>query len=476
MRRLAAHTWLIILVPYIMIIWWSSHTGKPLNLLKDTEVDYVDRDTVLAMHLLSEGEERAKTIRYMAAVDDKSRVLLYLQKDSLDMPVMGDILMVQTTIKRGGILGDFDYGTYLRRQGIVGNAWASRRNWTVIGHEEQKGLQASAKRCQYALNNRYKQLGIDGKELGIISALTLGYREDLDKDVQQAFSASGAMHVLAVSGLHTGLVWGIVVWLLTLGGWRKPLYEERVKRWLLNISAIILIWAYAFITGLSPSVMRSALMLTFWGLSSLFEQQTSRWNPLLAAALIILIINPLALWSVSFQLSFAAVASIMWIGTKMQQVVVLRGKVWQYIGSLLIISLAAQIGTMPLTMHYFGQTSNYFALTNLLVIPFAGLLLILGFGTLAFSWCIVGEWAAVATNWSTGLLRKIVEWIESLPGSTTQLTLTEWGAIGLYGAIICGVLMMSNTTKDRPVNWWWLIGVVTCLLLIVTFEVCKHIV
>ena len=165
MRRLAAHTWLIILVPYIMIIWWSSHTGKPLNLLKDTEVDYVDRDTVLAMHLLSEGEERAKTIRYMAAVDDKSRVLLYLQKDSLDMPVMGDILMVQTTIKRGGILGDFDYGTYLRRQGIVGNGWASRRNWTVIGHEEQKGLQASAKRCQYALNNRYKQLGIDGKRI-----------------------------------------------------------------------------------------------------------------------------------------------------------------------------------------------------------------------------------------------------------------------------------------------------------------------
>ena len=72
-------------------------------------------------------------------------------------------------------------------------------------------------------------MGIEGKELGILSALTLGYREELDKDVQHSFSVSGAMHVLAVSGLHTGIVWGMVVWLLTLGGWRKPLWEEKKK-------------------------------------------------------------------------------------------------------------------------------------------------------------------------------------------------------------------------------------------------------
>ena len=138
-------------------------------------------------------------------------------------------------------------------------------------------------------------MGIDGKELGILSALTLGYREELDKDVQRAFSASGAMHVLAVSGLHTGIVWGIVVWILTLGGWRLPLYEERWKRWVLSGGIITILWGYAFVTGLSPSVMRSALMLTFWELSGLFEKQTSRWNPILSAAVIILIINPLAL-------------------------------------------------------------------------------------------------------------------------------------------------------------------------------------
>lgn len=212
--------------------------------------------------------------------------------------------------------------------------------------------------------------------------------------------------------------------------------------------------------------MRSALMLTFVECSFLFKQQTSRWNAILAAALMILIINPLSLWSVSFQLSFAAVLSIMLVGSKLQQKVVLRGKMWQYIGGLLIVSIAAQVGTMPLTLHYFGQTSNYFALTNLIVIPMAGVLLWLGFSTLAMSWCVVGEWLGVATKWCTWVLREAVEWIERLPFSTTQISLSSESVAGLYCAIICGLLML----RGGKVHWWWLIGVVTSLVVILICE------
>ena len=466
MRWLAAHTWLIALVPLVAIIWLSGYMGKPLNLLKDTDVDYLDRDTILAMRLLSNAQERTKTFRYEAEVEGGGKVLLYLQKDSMPMPVMGDVLLVETQVRRGGKSGNFDYGLYLRRQGIVGTCWALRRNWQLIGHEDDMGLKGLAKRSQYFLYQQYRKMGVEGQELGIISALTLGYREDLDKDVQRAFSASGAMHVLAVSGLHTGIVWGIVMWILTLGGLYKPLWEDKFRRWLLNISTIVLIWAYAFLTGLSPSVMRSALMLTFWALSSLLEQQTSRWNPLLAAAVVILIVNPLALWSVSFQLSFAAVAGIMLFGSSMQQAVVSKGRVWQSVSRLLIVSLAAQLGTMPLTLHYFGQTSNYFALTNLIVVPMAGILLSLGFSTLAMSWCAVGEWLGLATKWCTWLLNQAVQWIESLPYSTTHMHLSEWGVIGLYGAIICGLLMM----RGGKVHWWWIIGVIICLIVVLRVE------
>ena len=466
MRWLAAHTWLIALVPLVAIIWLSGYMGKPLNLLKDTDVDYLDRDTILAMRLLSNAQERTKTFRYEAEVEGGGKVLLYLQKDSMPMPVMGDVLLVETQVRRGGKSGKFDYGLYLRRQGIVGTCWALRRNWQLIGHEDDMGLKGLAKRSQYFLYQQYRKMGIEGQELGIISALTLGYREDLDKDVQRAFSASGAMHVLAVSGLHTGIVWGIVMWILTLGVLYKPLWEDKFRRWLLNISTIVLIWAYAFLTGLSPSVMRSALMLTFWALSSLLEQQTSRWNPLLAAAVVILIVNPLALWSVSFQLSFAAVAGIMLFGSSMQQAVVSKGRVWQSVSGLLIVSLAAQLGTMPLTLHYFGQTSNYFASTNLIVVPMAGILLSLGFSTLAMSWCAVGEWLGWATKWCTWLLNQAVQWIESLPYSTTHMHLSEWGVIGIYGAIICGLLMM----RGGKVHWWWTIGVIICLIVVLRVE------
>ena len=466
MRWLAAHTWLIALVPLVAIIWLSGYMGKPLNLLKDSDVDYLDRDTILAMRLLSNAQERTKTFRYEAEVEGGGKVLLYLQKDSMPMPVMGDVLLVETQVRRGGKSGKFDYGLYLRRQGIVGTCWALRRNWQLIGHEDDMDLKGLAKWCQYFLYQQYQKMGIEGQELGIISALTLGYREDLDKDVQRAFSASGAMHVLAVSGLHTGIVWGIVMWILTLGVLYKPLWEDKFRRWLLNISTIVLIWAYAFLTGLSPSVMRSALMLTFWALSSLLEQQTSRWNPLLAAAVVILIVNPLALWSVSFQLSFAAVAGIMLFGSSMQQAVVSKGRVWQSVSRLLIVSLAAQLGTMPLTLHYFGQTSNYFALTNLIVVPMAGILLSLGFSTLAMSWCAVGEWLGLATKWCTWLLNQAVQWIESLPYSTTHMHLSEWGVIGLYGAIICGLLMM----RGGKVHWWWIIGVIICLIVVLRVE------
>ena len=234
MRWIAAHTWLLILIPLIAGILLCYHTQFPVNLLSATEVDYLDCDTVLCLHLVSEGQERPKTIRYTAQAPDGSRLLLYLQRDSLPQPHVGDILLVQTTVHRGDTLGDFDYGRYLRLQGLVGSAWANRRHWQVIGHEPLRGLRAKAEQCQRLLHQRYAQLGLQDKEHGILSALTLGYREDLDPRVQQSFSASGAMHILAVSGLHTGIVWGLIVWLLTLGGLAQPQYEQRLWHTLLD--------------------------------------------------------------------------------------------------------------------------------------------------------------------------------------------------------------------------------------------------
>jgi competence protein ComEC len=114
---------------------------------------------------------------------------------------------------------------------------------------------------------------------------------------------------------------------------------------------------------------------------------------------------------------------------------------------------------MPLTLYYFGQTSNYFALTNLIVIPMAFVVLLLGFGTLAFSWCVIGEWLGIVAKWSTWVMRQAVEWIESLPYSTTQMEINGISAGFMYVALACGVMMM----RGEKVRWWWLIGVVGAL-------------
>ena len=466
MRWIAAHTWLLALIPLIAGILLCYYTHFPINLLADTEVDYLDCDTVLCLHLVSEGQVRPKTIRYTAEATDGSRLLLYLQRDSMNMPQIGDMLLVQTKVERGDTLGDFDYGKYLRMQGIVGSCWAPRRNWQVVGHQPIEGLRAKAEQCQRWLHQRYIKMGVHEPELGILSALTLGYREELDKDIQQSFSASGAMHILAVSGLHTGIVWGMIVWILTLGGLAKPLHEQRVWQSTLILLTLWALWGYAFITGLSPSVMRSALMVTVVEVGWLFRRNSNSINNLSAAAVIILFINPLALWSVSFQLSFAAVTAIILVAQRMQQRVIIHGKVWQYIGGLLIVSVAAQIGTLPLTLHYFGQTSNYFALTNLVVIPAAFVLLLLGIGALMMSWCIVGEWLADAAQWCTYGLRTFVQWIESLPYSTTHIEIGAWSVGLCYGAIGCALMMM----REKRVNWWWLVGVIGCLAGIVIIE------
>ena len=274
------------------------------------------------------------------------------------------------------------------------------------------------------------------------------------------------MHILAVSGLHTGIVWGMIVWLLTLGGLLKPKYEQRVWQCSLSVITLVVLWIYAFVTGLSPSVMRSALMVTFVEIGWLLRREVSSINSLAAAAVVILLINPLALWSVSFQLSFAAIMAIIFVAQRMQQHVVLHNPVGQYIGGLLIVSIAAQIGTLPLTLYYFGQTSNYFALTNLVVIPAAFVLLLLGIGALAMSWCVVGEWLGEAAQWCTYGLRMFVEWIEGLPYSTTHIHLSSMSVALCYGAVVCAWLMM----RGEKVKWGWLVGVIVCLTGIVVFE------
>lgn len=390
--------------------------------------------------------ERARSWRYEveivcgdSALSGK-RAYLYIKKDStISLPTYRDSLLVRTEWQDGGMIGTFNYGLNLRRKGLIGRGYVRTGQWVIVGHEEH--IPVDSKQIQHWLHERLKHLGFEGAELQTLSAMTLGYREDLDNDLRERFQRAGAAHVLAVSGLHTGILFQIIIFLLTMGGLYHPLKDDTVRQWIIGAISMALIWGYALITGMSPSVLRSVIMLTILNIGWLLHRESATLNTLLMAAIVILVIEPRDLWSVSFWLSMSAVAAILLIPNP-----------WKH-GGLLWVSLAAQLGTMPISLYVFGQSSNYFLLTNLFAIPLASVVLSGGIASLALGGIpLIGGWIVTLTRWATWLMNTLVGMVESLPGAVTTMQTNMTMTILLYAAIAMSVLSLKKSL-------WWITGV-----------------
>ena len=309
------------------------------------------------------------------------------------------------------------------------------------------GTKKAPNAMQERLYGRLEAGGLSGDELATTGALTLGYKEDLDKELKRHFQASGAAHVLAVSGLHTGIIYGILIGLLTLGGRYKPLYENRLGRCALSTIVILAMWGYAWLTGMTPSVVRAVLMVTIFEVGRMAYRQAFSLNTIAAAAVLILLVHPQDLWNVSFQLSFAATAAIVVLLAYPFPLLIKKGigaQITRYFGGIILVSLAAQLGTLPITMYYFGQISNYFLLTNLIVLPIAAFLVPCGLVSIALggSWCgVLFSQVTRALAWA---MNHSVEWIESLPGSTAKVS------IGLGMVVIYYVLFLGFCIGIQP--------------------------
>lgn len=370
---------------------------------------------VIAQKDSTNGEWRRAKGKWQAA---KGAVYLYLLRDSANtLPGWGDTVVAHTTIE------------WDRR---IGRAFAARYS-----------LQPSAVSYQPSLQERlYRRLeaaGLEGDELAIVGALTLGYKEDLDPEVKHRFQASGAAHVLAVSGLHTGVIYGLLLLIVTLGGRFKPLYEERWARWGISLLIIGVMWFYAWLTGMTPSVVRAVLMVSIVEIARMAYRRAVSINTIAAAAVLILLVRPADLWSVSFQLSFTATAAIVMMASSMERF--LRRQVWKskalnWVVGMIIVSLAAQIGTLPITMYNFGQVSSYFLLTNLIVLPLATILVPLGLVTMMLGGGWIGVVAGKVTSAVAWLLNHAVGWIESLPGSTVSAQIDGWMVAAYYALIL----------------------------------------
>ena len=221
------------------------------------------------------------------------------------------------------------------------------------------------------LLDRLSENGVDGNVYAVVAAMTLGDKSQLTKELRETYTVTGAAHVLALSGLHLSIIYTLL-----------SLFFCR-QRWQIvsQVLIVISIWLFVFLVGMSSSVVRSAVMLTVYALLSLGDRNRMSVNTLAFTAIIMLMVHPLSLFDIGFQLSFLAVLSILIWNPVFEGVIpqsfLMSHRLVRWLWSLLAVSCAAQLGTAPLIAYYFGRFSSLFLITNLVVLPFAPLIIYL---------------------------------------------------------------------------------------------------
>lgn len=374
------------------------------------------------------------------------QAILYFQRDSLSSRLqMGEELWVRSRISppvSARNFDEFDYARYLKRKGISGTGFVASGHWQFSEcRKEKEGIAtvlyrlAASYRTQ--IENLYRRLGIEGDELAVLSALTLGDKTDLSESVRESYSVAGVSHVLALSGLHVGLLYALAFFLL-----RPLLLGGQSGRVLRSLLLILLLWLFAFFTGLSPSVVRSAAMFSIWALADLCGRQSFSLNTLALTAWLMLLVRPVWLFDVGFQLSFAAVLSILLFQPFLYRLCPVRHRAGTYLWGLVSVSVAAQLGTAPLVLFYFSRFSTHFLLTNLLVVPLVTLILYAAVVLLLLTpMSGLQAVAAVGLEKMLRMLNLLVRWVEQLPyASVDGIWLYPLEVAGCYlvlGAFFC---------------------------------------
>lgn len=414
-----------------------------------------DKDTQLIAKLEEEPSSTAKVRKVKAKVlyefdeaqshTSKNRIILlyFSLADSIAGTLQyGDVLALKGKLKgfrEPQNPNQFNMKQYMKQQGVAGFVSVRSNSWLAIG-KNPNPIMACAIGARSWVINTFKHKGLEGQELAVLSALLVGYKGLLDDEIRQVYSSVGAMHILAVSGLHVGLVYGVVLLFLSLLPKRKTWLFTRL------FLALASLWAYVLITGFSPSVNRAALMFSMLAIGQLLGLRSNSFNTLAAAAFILLVVDPSMLFSLGFQLSFVAVLSILIFYPLIHSLIQVKSWILKPIWSLVAISAAAQLLTAPLTLYYFGQFPTLFLFTNLVAIPLATLVLYMALGTLLLQFIEpLGDVLALLVERLTQLLNAGLRFIDNIPfSSVKQIYFKELHVVLLTASILLFIAYLSR--------------------------------
>ena len=333
---------------------------------------------------------------------------------------------------------EFDFKQWLASKNVYHQSFIRQEQLVKLASNKGNPIIA------YALSLRQQQVAIyrklikDDEAFAVASTLILGYRANLSKETLAAYSKTGTIHALSVSGMHVGIIY------LMLNALLFFLNRNRVLSVVKVVLIITLIWYYSLLTGLSSSVLRSAIMLSAFIISKQIGRSTNNYNILAFTAFILLAYNPFYLWDVGFQLSFLAVFGLIYLEPKIHNWLYVKNYFLHKIWKLMSISLAAQIATLPLSIYYFHQFPVYFILGNLLIsIPIV-VLMYLGISILLLKLYLL----APVFEWLITLTNNILKWIADLPFSgITQIWIAKWQLFVL--CLLTGLFVIGFTYRKN---------------------------
>ncbi len=445
---------------------------------------YSDSTRYAYIRLTGPYQEKEKSLKVVAEIkaikynqewkNTCGKAMIYFKKDTHSIQLnYGDELIIKSSfneIPPPQNPGEFNYKRFLAFHNVYQQAYIDNKAWTYTGRNSSNTLLKYSTNLRNTLLNVLKANHVLDDEFAVGSALLLGFEDKLDADIISAYSSTGALHVLSVSGLHVAIVYFIFSWMLFF--FDKIKHGNIIKAILL----IVLLWLYAALTGLSPSVLRAATMFSFIIMAKAYNRYSNIYNTLSASAFLLLLINPYLIMEVGFQLSYLAVLGIVYIQPKIYKWFEPNNWLLDQIWTITSVSIAAQVATFPLGLLYFHQFPNYFLLSNLVVIPISTAIVYIGTSLFAFAKVsLIAGYLAIAFNWCVWFLNQSVKMIEKWPYALLQgISISIFETWVLYGLIILFLYYFTKRQFRYLLMALTLGVIILCSQMIEQYQQCKQ--
>lgn len=410
------------------------------------------RSWLLPLKLVSCGEQ--------ADGYDGVCVYVYVPKDTMAASLApGDVIRLSGRMEPPDNEGlDFDYASWLYRNGISGTMWTA--DWCMTGAERVNSLRYRSLRLRSSILGMYEEWGFDGDALALVSAVSIGAKEMVGDEMRELFSATGASHVLAVSGLHVGIMYAFLSFLF------PAFMNVGRRRWIKETVVISALWCYAYMIGLPMSITRSLIMFSCIAVSRCTGRDGSSPNSLAIAAIVILLADPAGVYDIGFQLSFLAVLAILLLQPLFAEIWHPVNTVVKYFWDIVTVSLAAQIGTAPVAMYHFSTFSTYFLVTNIVAIPMMFAIVSLIMLLWLVAWIPPLRLLPVRLlAWLCDVMESILDAVASLPHSVLASDLP-----GAYVpvAIYLAVIFLYMYVSCRNPRWFVLLTGLVAIAVVIT--------